>query len=108
MSEGVPETVACPCGNGYAERRQTAIREAVGSGQARTVQETHLYRHDGCPIGGHIVTSGGRIIRRAGPLFKSGRARTAALKDERQAGAVDGELAADGGVEGEGPGGEGR
>lgn len=72
MTTDIPETVACPCGNGYAERRETPIREAVGNGDGRAIQLTHLYRHDGCPVGGHIVTQDGTVTRRAGPLFNGG------------------------------------
>lgn len=67
----VPQTVACPCGHGYAERRPRPIWENVSRrGTAeRKVQLTFMYRHEGCPIGGHIVTVAGCVRRRAGPLF---------------------------------------
>lgn len=74
MNADVPDTVACPCGNGYAERRPEAIRERVGRGGNgdRYLRLTHVYRHQGCPIGGHIVVEAGQVTRRAGPLFTGG------------------------------------
>lgn len=66
MTANVPETVACPCGGGYANRRPTVIRERDSMGR---LQITHVYKHKGCPIGGHIVTVSGYVERRSGPLF---------------------------------------
>lgn len=68
----VPETVACPCENGYAERTDRAIRERVRqSGTAeRKTRLTVTYRHEGCPVGGHLVVQEGHVKRRAGPLFE--------------------------------------
>jgi len=66
----VPQTVPCPCGNGYAERRPKTIDEPGILNRRRI---THLYRHDGCPIGGHIVVEAEYILAKHGPLFRRQR-----------------------------------
>jgi len=75
MSADVPETVECPCGNGYAERRKTPIveRPPTTLGSRSILRKTFLYRHDGCPVGGHIVIENGEVSNRAGPLFTANR-----------------------------------
>jgi len=75
MTDAAPEAVKCPCGNGYAERRKTPITEKIASpGKAeRGRRITVLYRHDGCPVGGHLVVEDGDVVRRAGPLFTADR-----------------------------------
>ena len=86
----VPQTVACPCGNGYAERKPEHITEP---GRRRKPRTIHHYRHTGCPIGGTVIVEFGRIVRRTGPLFDSERFRNGASE------AAPGvRLATDGGV----------
>lgn len=94
-NNAAPETVACPCGNGYAERRQVPIRELVRrAGTAeRKLRLTFTYKHEGCPVGGHIVTVAGTVDREAGPLF----ADEPPLLDFMARVAQRPELAADGG-----------
>lgn len=70
MSAIVPRSVACPCGNGYAERRPEPIVEPGRRRKQRTIWH---YRHDGCPLGGTMVVEFGRIVRRTGPLFRAER-----------------------------------
>jgi len=70
MSADVPETVPCPCGNGYAERKPEHITEPGPRRKRRTI---YHYRHTGCLIGGTIVVEFGRIVRKLGPLFDPDR-----------------------------------
>jgi len=68
LDSTIPETVACPCGNGYAERRDDPIIERVNRSWDQR-QVTYNYRHEGCPVGGHIVMVAGLVRIKAGPLF---------------------------------------
>lgn len=87
----VPETIACPCGNGDAERRKTPmIERANADGGKVKRQYVWHYRHQGCPIGGEVVTVDGLVKSRQGPLFRAGSARQAAMQDAQVAVATDG------------------
>lgn len=67
---GVPETVPCPCGNGYADHRRETVSNPNGRFRRKTV---HHYRHSGCDLGGHIVTRNGKTLGRGGPVFDAER-----------------------------------
>lgn len=68
-TNGPPEAVPCPCGDGQAARtaRPTPDRDRHG----RPVRHYH-YRHD-CGLGGTLVTVDGDVTRRLGPVFDPGR-----------------------------------
>lgn len=78
MDANAPETVRCPCGTGYAHRLPEPIVEPARD-DYRKRRTTWKYRHEGCPVGGHISLEGGRVICRAGPLFHDGRSRHVTL-----------------------------
>lgn len=76
MSDGAPEQVACPCGNGYAELKPEAVTEPVrpaGAGPPTRSRTIYYYRHAGCHVGGHVVVENGTVALRGGPLFEPGR-----------------------------------
>lgn len=63
-----PKRVECPCGTGYAERKQP-IFEPLRSAERRKPSIQWNYRHTGCWIGGTIVVANGEVHHRTGPLF---------------------------------------
>lgn len=94
-----PASVPCPCGEGEATLRRRVTtgttRNVRGSSLPGGTETTHWhYRHDGCPIGGTVVTDGESVLRRIGPLFD----KDAYRRSERAAEAVDRGLVADGGA----------
>lgn len=83
----VPETVACPCGTGYAERLPQAASEPGPLNRRRVI---HSYRHSGCHIGGQIVVEADFILRRVGPLFNPARFGVKPAEEAASAVAADG------------------
>lgn len=68
----VPPVVGCPCGSGYAERKKTSRTEPNQKNKNQQTT-TYFYKHEGCPIGGEIVTVDGEVERARGPLFNPKR-----------------------------------
>lgn len=76
-SEDVPPVVECPCGTGHAERLTSSTTEPNPK-NAKERRTTFFYKHEGCSIGGeivteHVVDSDGEleydVVRTRGPLF---------------------------------------
>lgn len=80
-AEDVPPLVECPCGTGHAERLSSSTSEP-NSKNAKERLTTFFYKHEGCSIGGEIVTQQVvdeddeleyEIVRTRGPLFNPRR-----------------------------------